>query len=358
MKIAIFSLKGLGDTLMQIPLIRALNRAHPGSGITVLVPDGACADIFKNCPYVRAVTIAYRQPGPELAAAVMKLLYFLRAEKFDASITAFPSNRVWYNLLAAWTGAPKRITHSYPRAALRTLSFLQNCRVAADPARHELENNLNLLSCLGLDPGAEKDLSPWLSPEDGQYAENFLAAHGLNDGSPVVGLHPAINPRQIYKAWGTGNAEVFAGLTDWLASAFGAKVILFSGPDEKEAAADTLRLTGTRPAVCEGATINQTAALIKKCRLFINTDSGLGHLAASVRTPAVTVFGPANPGMTSPYGAANKIIAPSAECAPCYDYPYGSTYPRLKCSAPECLKRIDLNALKETVSEAMKEPRP
>ncbi len=356
MKIVLLSLKGLGDTLMQIPLIRSLHGAFPEERITVLVPDGACEELFRNCPYARPVRISYRKPGLKLLNDIFKLLYFLRAERFDVSITAFPSNRIWYNLLAFWTGAPRRITHSYSFARLRTLAFLQNCRVKASPEKHELENNLALLSCLSAGSTVvSSDLSPWLSPADEDFAARFMQANSVSGTAPIIGLHPSINKNQIYKAWGRDNVKVFAALIDWLSAAYGAKVILFRGPDEKEAADGTLALAAARPAVCEGASVNQAAALIKKCALFINTDSGLGHLAASVGTPCVTIFGPANPAMTAPYGGANKVVAPSIECAPCYDYPYESTYPRLKCGNATCMEKIDLDALKDTVIKSMRD---
>jgi ADP-heptose:LPS heptosyltransferase len=354
MKIVLLSLKGLGDTLMLIPLLRALHLAYPNARMTVLVPDKACVELLGGYPHVSAVMVDYRRPGLKLAWNTLKLLYFLRAERFDLAITTFPSNRAWYNLLARWTGAPKRVSNTYGHASWRTLSFLQNCRVAANPAHHEVEQNLGLLSALGLDPAtADKDLSPWLSAEDDAFAKTFLVEHDLKNSGQIIGLHPAITPHQIYKAWASDNVKVFAELSDWL-SEIGAKVIVFSGPDEKEATAGVLANAKVHPAVCTGATVNQTAALIKYCSFFINTDSGLGHLAAAVGTPVITVFGPANPTMTAPYGAANIVVRPATPCAPCYDYPYASTYPRLKCAAPACMEKIDLAAVKAAASKILK----
>jgi heptosyltransferase-2 len=211
---------------------------------------------------------------------------------------------------------------------------------------------MDLLSGLGLDPAAGKDLSPWLGPSDEAFAEDFIARNGLA-GSPVVGLHPAIDPRQIYKAWGPGNAEALAALADRLSAAAGTKTIIFCGPDETLPAEAVLAAARVRPAVCSGATVNQVAALIKRCALFVNTDSGLGHLAAAVGTRAVTVFGPANPAMTAPYGARNAVVSAGPDCAPCYDYPYASTRPRLKCSAAKCMERIDLAALEAAALKAL-----
>lgn len=353
MKVLLLSLKGLGDTVMQIPLIRAIKAGRPDAEITTLVPDDACAEVFRNCPYVSPIVVGFRRPGPGIAVKIIKLLHFLRAEKFDASVTTFPSNRVWYNLLARWAGAPLRVTHSYGFARLRTLAFLQNRHIAAPVSRHELDHNMALLQGLGIPEPEKKDLSPWLTGEDRAYASSFLKNDCPSGDGPLIGLHPAINQAQIYKAWDPSNADVFAALSDWLAWTFRARTIIFSGPDEHAAADRAAARCRTRPAVCRGATVNQAAALMERCSLFINTDSGLGHLAASVGTPTVTVFGPANPAMTAPYGASNRVLSAGAPCIPCYDYPYSSLRPRLKCDARSCLERIDLEALKTAAAAAL-----
>lgn len=353
MKILILSLKGLGDTLMQVPFIRAVRAGDPAAEITILVPDPACASVFENCRYVKPVEVGFRRPGPSLLPETLRLLWSLRASKFDAVATTFPSNRVWYNLLARWTGAPLRITHSYAFGSLRTLAFLQNRRIPADPALHEVEHNLRLLGPLGLRAPEKPDLSPWLSAEDEAFAERFFSDRGLPGGRPVAALHPAINPRQIYKAWAPENAGVFAGLADWLAAAYGARVLLFCGPDEKASAAEVMAGANVKPELCSGLTVNQAAALLKRCDIFINTDSGLGHLAAAAGVPAITVFGPANPAMTAPYGSRNQVVLGAPDCRTCYRYPYSSTTLKLGCEAAACLKTIDMDRIKEAAARVL-----
>ena len=59
------------------------------------------------------------------------------------------------------------------------------------------------------------------------------------------------------------------------------------------------------------------AALIKRCSIFINTDSGLGHIAASLNVPTFTIFGPANPLWTRPYNKKAVVIRKGLPCQPC-----------------------------------------
>lgn len=51
------------------------------------------------------------------------------------------------------------------------------------------------------------------------------------------------------------------------------------------------KLSSSRP-LCQGLHVRQTAAILAECDLYMGNDSGSFHLAASVGTPQVVVFGP------------------------------------------------------------------
>lgn len=355
MKILLISLKGLGDTVYMIPLIRRLRGKYGEAPMTLVVRDRKCVELFANCPYIRPVLIDYKKTDAASLYGHLKTVLALRREKFDASLTSFPSNRLVYNLFAFFAGAKTRITHRYDFAKWRTLPFLQNFRFDSDLKKHQVEKNLDLLSGLGLDPAAGKpDMSLWLAAPDEEYALAFLRDKGINAGTGlVIGVHPSISKAQVYKNWAPGNIGVFAGLIDWLAAEYKAKVLVFSGPDEKEAADGIIALAKSGPVPVTRARTNELAALLKNCRLFINTDGGLGPLAAAAGTPTITVLGPTSPAVTAPYGGSNTAITLGLDCAPCYMYPYESTSPRIKCEAPACMGIIDINKLKKAVRDQL-----
>ena len=291
MKILLISLKGLGDTVYMIPLIRRLREKYGGAPMTLVVRDKKCAELFANCPYIRPVLIDYKKTDAASLFGHLKTILALRREKFDVSITSFPSNRLAYNLFAFFAGAKRRITHYYDFAAWRTLPFLQDCRVDSDRKKHQVEKNLDLLSCLGLDPAAEKpDMALWLGAPDEEYARAFLRDKGIDARTDlVIGVHPSISKAQVYKNWAPGNIDVFAELIDWLAAEYKAKVLVFSGPDEKEAADSIIALAKSGPVPVARAETNKIATMLKNCRLFINTDGGLGPLAAAAGTTTITI---------------------------------------------------------------------
>jgi ADP-heptose:LPS heptosyltransferase len=101
-----------------------------------------------------------------------------------------------------------------------------------------------------------------------------------------------------------------------------AKVLIFGGPDEEELKHDVAALVRTnKPELVAAMPLRRTAALIKRCNLFIANDSSLMHIAAAVKTPVVGIFGPTNPLATGPYSKRSAVVTNRTRqlaCQPCY----------------------------------------
>jgi ADP-heptose:LPS heptosyltransferase len=64
--------------------------------------------------------------------------------------------------------------------------------------------------------------------------------------------------------------------------------------------------------------IQETAALILQCKLFVSNDSGLMHLAAALRKKQVAIFTATNPKKSAPYYNPNcSVLTPPIPCFPC-----------------------------------------
>lgn len=59
------------------------------------------------------------------------------------------------------------------------------------------------------------------------------------------------------------------------------------------------------------------ARIIAGARACVAVDTGLGHLAAALDVPGISLFGPTNAGFTGAYGAAQIHLASDFPCAPC-----------------------------------------
>jgi ADP-heptose:LPS heptosyltransferase len=64
--------------------------------------------------------------------------------------------------------------------------------------------------------------------------------------------------------------------------------------------------------------IQETAALILQCELFVSNDSGLMHLAAALRKKQIAIFTATNPKKSAPsYNPNSRSVLPPLPCFPC-----------------------------------------
>lgn len=59
------------------------------------------------------------------------------------------------------------------------------------------------------------------------------------------------------------------------------------------------------------------AKVLAGAQACVAVDTGLGHLAAALDVPTVSLFGPTNPGLTGAYGRSQVHMASDFPCAPC-----------------------------------------
>lgn len=59
------------------------------------------------------------------------------------------------------------------------------------------------------------------------------------------------------------------------------------------------------------------AKVLAQAQACVAVDTGLGHLAAALDVPTISLFGPTNPGLTGAYGKAQIHMASDFPCAPC-----------------------------------------
>lgn len=161
----------------------------------------------------------------------------------------------------------------------------------------ELKHRVRQLSeLMGLDqPAAPK---VWTSPDHDACAAELIPA-----GVPVLALGPTANWRG--KQWPAQNFnELARRLTAPGAILAGARIAVFGGPGERDAAAPVIAAaTGGGAIDLVGKLDLPTVfACLKRCAFFVGNDSGLMHLAAASGIPTVGLFGPSRVEHYAPWG--------------------------------------------------------
>jgi ADP-heptose:LPS heptosyltransferase len=182
--------------------------------------------------------------------------------------------------------------------------------------KHERDYNFDLLEILGID---SKDRSLYLpiGPDDEGFIDGMLTQHGIGARDKIVTIHPGAScPSKIWPS------ERFAKLADRLMQAYKVKVIVIGGDDKRdEFCVNSVKKFMQQKAVFLAGSLNvlQLGALLKRSKLFISNDSGPVHVAVSVNTPVVAIFGRNQPGLSpkrwGPLGQNDIVIHKDVGCA-------------------------------------------
>jgi heptosyltransferase-2 len=95
-------------------------------------------------------------------------------------------------------------------------------------------------------------------------------------------------------------------------------------------------------------TLRETAALLSGANLLVGNDSGLAHLASSVGTRVLTIFGATSPDRSRPLGRHRTFFKPQ-DCGPCY---------KRTCPMPHhaCMDAVEVREVLEDVLRALSNP--
>lgn len=169
--------------------------------------------------------------------------------------------------------------------------------------------------------------------------ESLLTAPPRASG-PLVCLQPGAGLAE--RTW---PVERFAEIAAWLVAEREATVIVHAGPGE-EPLAERIRAIEENVHILEGLTLQELAALLERCDVFVTNDSGPMHMAAALGTPQVAVFGSTDPRVSGPYTGDHIVVTKSLECSPCGRY-------KFECPHRACLNELPMQDVRRAVEELL-----
>lgn len=287
--ILVIKLRAIGDVLLSTVVLRNLSAAYPAAKIDFLTQE-ASREVLEGNPDVNEL-ITFQQKNHN----GLSMILAIRRRRYDLVIDLFGNPRS--AIITLFSGASCRVGYRF--------GWRQFCYDVVVPPRggeiHNTEFNLDALVHIGV---PIIDRSPVFPPGAAAtlFAEEFIRHHHL-ENTFVVALNPGGG--WYTKRW---PLEAYAKLGDRIASEQQAAILLLWGPGEEDAA-KTIRDRMTSPAIMLPATtLKQLGAIMKKCNVVITNDSGPMHIAASVGTPIVAIFGPTNPELQGPVGSPSQIV--------------------------------------------------
>ncbi len=115
------------------------------------------------------------------------------------------------------------------------------------------------------------------------------------------------------KKWPDQYWQKLAGL----AGDAGYKVRILWGNAEERARAVSIASVADNVEVLEPLGLTDIARLLANAAGAVAVDTGLGHLAAALSVPTVSLYGASNPDLTGTYGRRQLHLKSTLSCAPC-----------------------------------------
>lgn len=318
MKILIIALSGIGDALMFTPALKLLKKNLPEAQIDALVMIKGARDIYSSNPNLNQIYYF-----DFLKQGTLKSLKFINSlrSKYNASINVYPSNRKEYNIIQYLIGSRQRVGIRYLRKNKQNFGFLNNLTVLEDDSVHNVQTNIKLCEALaGKKFDEEPSLEFYLTGEEENLSKQFYAGHSIKDDKLVVGFHPgcAIHKNHIKRRW---EPEKFAELGKKLIKEKNAKILLFGGPDENELKENIFSQINSPDAIIvDSGSLRESAAVMKRCNLFVTNDSSQMHIAAAMQLKVVAIIGPTNQNYIYPWKTERSIVSLNLDCSPCFFY--------------------------------------
>lgn len=313
LKILVIRLSSLGDMLHTLPAVAGLRASFPNAKIDWLVGESAAfllsavrgIDTVHIFEKDAAFTRLFRRDN---RYHVWNLIRDLRAERYDVSIdfqgllkTAF---------LGFISGSARRI--GFPKSLVRESPahwFYHQTPAEPEKALHVIELNRLLAGCIGTEiaPTAFDLVS---HESDARYVDHLIEKESLHN-------FVVVNPGGGWpsKIW---NPEYYGQLADRIQTELNLQVVVTTGPGE-ESLQERLfaHCRGKRPIHVQISFL-QLIPLLRKARLMIGGDTGPLHLACTLNTAVVGIYGPTCPVRNGPWGKSDEVVVHTLPCSLCY----------------------------------------
>lgn len=296
--------------MFATPALRILRKKFPEAHITAALLDGGPGKaLLETNPYLNEILAAPK--GTVYSPwGIWKWARKIGAGHYDVGIElSFPV--LWLLRLA---GIPRRV-----RFGRRPFWWLVPYRDQRDRDLHASEHFLRAID--KLDGKALRDDQGYdlvLTKEDEEKAGKVLA--NLSAG-PLIAVHPGARCNKN-KRWDLGR---FKELCLRLAQEYKAGILVLGGKDDAEAGeklATDLNSHSVKAQNLAGElALRVTAAVAKRCRLYIGNDSGPIHIVSAVGTPIVSILASSNPANFRPLSRNHRVVQPDAPCVGCFRFP-------------------------------------
>ena len=331
--ILVVNVNWLGDVIFSSPAFKALKEKYPDSRITCLgVPR--VVEVLSHIEGVDDI-FCYEEKGCHASPlGKLKLIGQLRKKRFD--IVFLFHGSLTRSLLVFMAGISIRVGYNTKKRGV----FLTHKVEPLSGIVHRSDFYLNVIESFGV-AVSDREYHLMVSGEDVKFSEKIFHDNKIEDNDFVIILNTGGN--WDLKQW---PERKFSLLINKIIKEFQAKVVITGALKDAERVKRIIADTGVDVVNCVGQTsFSQLMGIMQKASVVISADSGPLHVASSIGTNTIGLFGPTSPKITGQRGLArNQIVFNDVGCnkKPCYN---------LACQDNVCMKSITVRDVIEKIRE-------
>lgn len=296
-----------GDVILTLPLIQVLKENFPVAKISFLCIPGV-TQVLENNPCIDEVITYDKRKSQKGIMQFFGFIKFIKSKQFDLIISPHRSFRS--TMISYLSGVGNTISFD-----TSSMSSKYKTRVVYKKNVHEIIRNLSLLAPLGI--VKNEIIPPELFPSgnDVSVVKNLLESYNISEWDNFI----TIAPGSVWYTKAFPDVK-FANVINVL-NEFSVKIILIGGEED-------FGLCAKIKVLCKNLnvfnasgklTYLQSAELIRRSKALLTNDSAPLHLANSVGTQVIAIFGATIPEFGFyPYNKNDVVLQVNGlKCRPC-----------------------------------------
>ncbi|WP_051685893.1 glycosyltransferase family 9 protein [Rheinheimera texasensis] len=343
--ICILRLSAIGDVCHAVAAVQAIQRYYPQAKISWIIGKVE-AMLLKDLPGVELIVFD-KKLG---LSAYSDLSRKLKGKHFDVLLHMQVALRA--NIASLFIPARRKIGFDWSRAKELHALFMRE-RIAPQQQPHVLDGFAGFARHLGV-PFLQnpQDKPQWQMPITDEHRDWAKAQL-----SSATARHLVICPAAS-KAERNWLPVRYAAIADYAATQ-GFTVYLCGGPTamEQQLASDIKAQAQTDIIDLVGKTnLKQLLALLEQASVVLAPDTGPAHMAVTVGTPVIGLYGHSNPGRTGPYLYRHYVVdayhaelkAQTGKTAA--DLPWG-----IRVKGGHIMEKISVDAVKKMLDKLIRQ---
>ena len=306
----------IGDLMLVTPALRTLRANYPKAHIALLT-DKPLVDLVRCNENIDECILIDKHGRDKGILALIRFIRQIRKRHFDLVINYHRNERA--SAIASFSGGKNIVGYAQPFFHRFFDHWMPNLAMADTPkdkVMHQTLCHLKVLQeaagCTKLD---DRGLEMWLPPEEEKKASDLWQKEFAEDDR-VIAFN--IGASWMTKRW---IDAYFAECADHFIQE-GYHIAFLGGPTDvaivKACIEKMKEKDSPKVHVFTGkVSLTVLAGLLRRCCLFLTTDSGPMHVGVAMNVPIVTMFGASPVPTFYPYDGKDIVIKTPESCHPC-----------------------------------------